>query len=138
MPVINNLTDQLTKNFNISEFRCNDKDRTPVPYKYYDNVKLLAQNLQALRDYLGEPIHINSGYRTPEYNATLEGSAKHSQHMVGKAADITVKSRTPNELYAIIEKLIQEGKMKDGGHGIYNTFNHYDVRDGHSRWDFRK
>lgn len=123
---------QLTKNFNIEEFRCHDG--TDVPDEYEGNVKLLAENLQVLRDYLGEPIHVNSGYRTPEYNKTLEGAAVHSQHLLAKAADITTINKTPKQMADIIEKLIAQGKMKQGGLGRYKGFTHYDVRGRKARW----
>lgn len=35
-----------------------------------------------------QPIQVNSGYRTPGTNSRLEGAAKHSMHLQGKAADI--------------------------------------------------
>src|SRR5688572_1351777 len=98
-------TQQLTENFNINEFAC--KDGTPVPDELECNVIVLAQNLQVLRDYLGERITINSGYRTPEYNKRI-GGAPNSQHPKAKAADITAKSKTPRQLANIIEKLIAE------------------------------
>ena len=41
---------QLTKNFSRQEFDC--KDGTIVPDKFLFNVKEVAENLQALRDYL--------------------------------------------------------------------------------------
>lgn len=122
---------QLTKNFSLEEFKC--KDGTPVPPELMQNVQLLAINLQALRDYLGAPIHVNSGYRTPAYNAKV-GGKKASQHMLAKAADITTKNKTPRQLAAIIEKLISQGKMKQGGLGIYPGFVHYDVRGKKARW----
>src|SRR4051812_30308590 len=116
---------QLTTNFNLEEYACHDG--TPVPFNLRPNVLLNAKNLQKLRDFLGEPIHILSGYRTPEYNASV-GGAKKSQHLIGKASDITVKSKTPKQLHAIIEKLIADGVMKQGGLGLYKGFVHYDVR----------
>ena len=33
-----------------------------------------------------------------------------------------------------IEKLIKEGKMKQGGIGIYKGFIHYDIRGTKARW----
>jgi uncharacterized protein YcbK (DUF882 family) len=115
---------QLTPNFNIKEFRC--KDGTDVPDEYECNVIVLAQNLQILRDHLGEPITVHSGYRTPTYNASV-GGASRSQHKLAKAADITVKSKTPKQLHTIILNLIKEGKMRNGGLGLYSTFVHYDI-----------
>lgn len=122
---------KLTANFSLSEFACNDG--TPVPAKYLDNVKELATNLQQLRNYIGEPIHINSGYRTKSYNKKI-GGAPASQHLTASAADITTKNRSPKQVKAIIEKLIKEGKMKNGGIGLYMGFLHYDIRDIPARW----
>lgn len=122
---------QLTPHFTREEFDC--RDGTAVPEILMSNVQKLAEQLEILRDYLGEPIHVNSGYRTPEYNKSI-GGAKSSQHPLGKAADITVKSKTPKQLNKIIEKLISEGKLKFGGVGLYPGFNHVDIRSGHARW----
>jgi len=122
---------KLTENFSLIEFQC--KDGSPVPVELMPNVELLAKNLQVLRDHLGEPIHINSGYRSPEHNKKV-GGEKNSYHMKAMAADITCKSKTPKQLAAIIEKLIAEKKMKQGGIGIYPGFVHYDVRGFKARW----
>lgn len=122
---------QLTQNFSLQEFAC--KDGTQVPAELLPNVQRLAAQLQILRDHLGESIHINSGYRSPEYNKKV-GGKKASQHLLAKAADITVKSKTPKQLAAIIEKLISEGKLKFGGMGVYPGFVHVDIRNGKARW----
>ena len=122
---------QLTQNFSLQEFAC--KDGTQVPAELLPNVQKLAAQLQILRDYLGESIHINSGYRSPEHNKKV-GGKKASQHLQAKAADITVKSKTPKQLAAIIEKLISEGKLKFGGMGVYPGFVHVDIRNGKARW----
>lgn len=122
---------QLTTNFNIVEFICHDG--TPVPFADLANVQELANNLQILRDYIGEPIHLNCGYRTPAWNAHV-GGVPNSQHLIAKAADITVKSKTPAQLHAIIEQLIEDEKMKQGGLGLYPGFVHYDIRGTKARW----
>lgn len=122
---------KLTKNFKLSEFAC--KDGTPVPRQYYTNVQSLANNLQVLRDYINRPIKINSGYRTKSHNDSVGGSKK-SQHLLAKAADIVISGMTPRELKDIIEQLISQGKMKQGGIGLYNTFVHYDIRGTKARW----
>lgn len=126
---------QLTKNFHLSEFKCNDG--TKVPEELIPKVKELAENLQVLRDYIKEPIFLNSAYRTKEYN-TLIGGTANSQHVKGCAADITCKSKSPKQLANIIEVLIEEGKMKQGGVGRYNGFTHYDIRGTKARWNFTK
>ena len=122
---------QLEKNFNINEFKC--KDGSTVPDEYIENVKLLAKNLQVLRDKIGKPIVIISGYRSPEYNKKI-GGAKRSQHMVAKAADIIVNGMSSTEIKDIIVSLIKSGEMHPGGIGLYQTFTHYDVRGANRRW----
>lgn len=123
---------KLTKNFDSKEFDC--KDGTPVPEELMDNCLEVAKNLQVLRDYLGVPISITgSGYRTPSHNKKVKGAPK-SQHLLCKAADINAKGYTPKELASEIEKLIERGKMKQGGIGIYKGFIHYDIRGTKARW----
>jgi len=122
---------QLTENFHIREFKC--KDGTKVPVELESNVKLLAEQLQVLRDYIGIPIHLNSAYRTEAYNTKIKGSPK-SQHKLAKAADMVTQKYTPKQLGAIIKKLIKSGKMMQGGVGIYPSFCHYDCRGTEARW----
>ena len=125
------MSNKITENFALSEFRC--KDGTEVPEELMDNVTLLCENLQVLRDHIGKPIRVISGYRSPKYNRRI-GGARRSQHMTAKAADIKVKGMTPAEVKAAIVKLIKEGKMMKGGIGLYTTFTHYDVRGRNARW----
>ena len=122
---------KLTNNFYLCEFAC--KDGVPVPEELIPNVKLLASNLQVLRDSIGKPIHINSAYRHTEYNRSVNGSVR-SQHLYARASDIVVEGMHPNLVHELIEELIKEGKMKQGGLGMYNTFTHYDVRKTKARW----
>lgn len=126
---------RLTNNFTKQEF--DSKDGSPMPPEVLLNVQKLASQLQALRDVLNAPIRINSGYRSPEHNKAVGGS-KNSQHVLGKAADIRVKGKTPKQVYDIIEGMISAGDMLQGGLGLYDTFVHYDIRKTRSRWDYRK
>ena len=123
---------QVTKNFKIQEFEC--KGGCDMPLEVYENIIKLASQLQFLRDYTGRPITINSAYRCPDHNAKVGGS-KTSQHLLGKAADITIQSLKPAEVYRIIEDLIDMGHMLQGGLGLYDTFVHYDIRKTKARWN---
>lgn len=114
---------QLTINFNLKELA--SKDGAVTPEHVIENLKELAYNLQVLRDFLGTSLHINSGYRSPAYNKKV-GGAKFSQHVEGKAADISSSKFTPDQIHAAILKLIGEGLMKQGGLGIYNSWVHYE------------
>ena len=125
---------RLTKNFTQWEFR--SRDGAPMPADVLDNVRELACNLQVLRDFLGEPIKINTAYRSLKHNRSI-GSKDSSQHIKGKAADIKVRDLDTEDLYLIMEKLIEIGDLKEGGLGLYNTFVHYDIRGTKARWDNR-
>ena len=122
---------QLTENFSLHEFDCNDG--TPVPEHLLGNVEALAGQLQILRDYLKEPVWINSAYRHANYNKRI-GGAPDSMHVKAMAADITVMSKTPKQVKAIIEKLIKAKKLKFGGIGLYPGFVHVDIREAYARW----
>ena len=122
---------KLTENFSLGEFRC--KDGTDVPDEYMDNVRELAENLQALREHVDKPIKVISGYRSPKYNRKIKG-ARRSQHLTASGADIKIKGMTPQEVKEVVEKLIKDGLMKQGGVGLYKTFLHYDVRGRKAPW----
>ena len=122
---------KLTENFSLWEFKC--RDGTVVPEEYMDNVQELADNLQVLREHIGKPITVISGYRSPKYNRKI-GGARRSQHLFASAGDIIVKGMTPDEVKEVIVHLIKEGKMKKGGVGLYTYFTHYDVRGFNRRW----
>ena len=49
--------------------------------------KLCVLVLQPLRDAIGRPVYINSGYRSKRLNARV-GGVPNSRHLQGKAADI--------------------------------------------------
>ena len=135
----------MTKNFTKEEFDCNDGSEMPI--NIYHNMVKVANQLQVLRDELGKPIHINSAYRSEEYNASIGGAHKidkngnrieTSQHVFGRAADIAVKGMTPLEVSEVIERLISNGDMLQGAIGIYSSFVHYDIRGERTRWDYSK
>lgn len=90
----------------------------------------LLRLLENIRNYTGKPVHLNSGYRSPEYNATIKNASPHSQHCAGKAADIVIYGVSPAKVAEIAECYLGSS----GGIGIYKNFTHVDVRNGHSRW----
>lgn len=135
---------KLTNNFKLEEFLESKFYNETLQKEVYvsfesdkdyllSNLRELAKNLQVLRDELGTVVSINISYR-PKWYEVSKGRSGNSQHCLGKAADIVVKGKTPAQIADIIEKLIKEGKMKDGGLGRYSTFTHYDVRDWSARW----
>lgn len=77
-------------------------DNTPKE-EIIKNLGYLAHNLlEPLRELLGKPIVITSGYRCERLNTRIKGS-KTSQHMYGQAADIWVRGMSPQLLYETIK-----------------------------------
>lgn len=74
----------VTRHFKFHEF-CRSED--PWPPQLYDRLLRLAGVLEAVRIDLGCPLLVTSGYRSPGHNAKTAGSAEHSQHCAGRAAD---------------------------------------------------
>ena len=96
---------QLSANFFLSEFLTSQSavregitEQFTPPDEVIANVKALCENvLQPMRDIIGVPLHVNSGYRCPRLNEKI-GGAKNSQHMTGHAADIECPSLGNEEL----------------------------------------
>ena len=122
---------KLTENFSLSEFQC--KSGAEMPAEVLENIKELAKNMQVLRDHIGKPIQITSGYRSPDHNKKI-GGAKASKHCLGMACDFKIKGLTPATIIKDIEVLIMCDKIKQGGIGIYPTWVHYDIRNIKARW----
>lgn len=93
----------------------------------------LAERLQTVRDKIGKPIKITSGYRCLSHNRKVGGSSS-SRHLYGVAADWRLKDRSVNPVALGI--LAREAGFN--GVGIYwhskGAFVHTDVRSGKATW----
>ncbi len=78
--------------------------------------------LDRLRERVGVPLIVNSGYRTADYNAQLEGSVDGSAHTRGKAVDLA--ARSSRERLQIIAQALEIGIRRVG---IGRTFVHLDL-----------
>lgn len=58
--------------------------------------------LDPLREYMGCPIYVTSGYRCKELNRKV-GGVPTSQHMKGEAADITIAGATTEDLLRMVQ-----------------------------------
>ena len=113
----------LSTHFQVYEFRCRSgADAVLIAPR-------LVMVLETIRAHFGAAVVINSGYRTPEYNAKVGGVA-HSQHCYGTAADIVVKGQTSEAVAAFARMLMPDW----GGVGVYKSFTHIDVREAKADW----
>lgn len=116
---------QLSAHFKVREFACGDgSDAVLVAPR-------LVMVLETIRAHFGSTVIINSGYRTPQYNAKVDGVA-HSQHCYGMAADISVSGQKPETVAAFARSIMPDW----GGVGVYakKGFTHIDVREKKSDW----
>lgn len=94
----------------------------------------LVKALDFVREGIGIPMRVNSGYRTEAHNKKV-GGKKHSQHRLGNAADIHIDSQDMGD---VIESMFIQIRGLRCGIGRYNSFIHLDIRGYEARWDNRK
>lgn len=116
---------KLSENFRVREFRCKDGANEVIV------CDKTVEVLQAVRDYFGKPVTINSAYRTPSHNKAV-GGATNSQHVKGTACDIKINGIPPKAIASFIE-----AKYPAHGIGLYSTFVHVDSRGKATYWDQR-
>lgn len=74
-------------------------DNSFVSDEHRNNAKLLCEKVfQPLRAFIGKPIKISSGYRSPKLNKAVGGSST-SQHCYGQAMDIDSSEAGMNKKY---------------------------------------
>lgn len=122
------MSQPVTEHFTVEEFACHDG--TPYPEEWITpRLHPLCETLEVVREAAGsDPLHIDSGYRTPAYNERI-GGAEHSQHMNGRASDIKHPKLSSSAVFNLILRLYKDGMLPNlGGVGLYPTFVHLDVR----------
>ena len=67
--------------------------------------QLSVSLLDPLREAVGAPIKVSSGYRSPQLNARIPGSSSTSQHSLGQAADLQPTSMSVLELFKTVIRL---------------------------------
>lgn len=115
-------------NFILRDFRANEIKA--IDPKLLDLLFELRGTLET-----DQPLHIISGYRSPETNAMLRarggketGVASGSLHMIGKAIDIRIPGVRLDQLRAVASSL------KLGGVGFYPASNFVHVDTGRVRY----
>ena len=93
---MNSLTTKLSEHFSLGEFvRSSTAQRMGIDNKpdaeAIENLRnLCTKVLEPLREHLGQPVVITSGFRSKRLNETV-GGVKNSQHLRGEAADLMVE-----------------------------------------------
>lgn len=106
----------ITNNFKAKEFACKDGSDNIVLHNSF-----VVEKLQKIRSHFGQPVTINSAYRTSSYNKKV-GGASGSFHCKGRAFDIVVKGKSPAEVAKYAASIGIKGIIQ------YETFVHVDSR----------
>ena len=84
-------------------------DNTPTT-DIAEVLKVTASHMDDVRELLGNPVHVNSWYRSPKVNAAVGGAGK-SQHMSGEAVDFVCPQVGPPT--EVAEKILASGVKFD-------------------------
>jgi hypothetical protein len=128
----------LSKNVTLAEF-CHSNtavakgiDNTIKDPVHLENAKRWAENVfQPIREHLGKPIKINSGYRSKALNKAIPGSSSTSQHCFAEAGDLNLHDRDLFEW--IIDNVTFDQMIFEGGTEDKADWFHISYREGRNR-----
>src|SRR5581483_7405348 len=123
---------KLSTNFSVDELAQSGGRR-------FDRARIdprLVRCLQAIREHVGRPIRVSSGYRPYLYNVEVyrkrHQTPTRSQHSSGRAADISIRGMSGME----IAKAALDACGTDIGVGVGRDFAHVDVRGRFAVWTY--
>lgn len=117
----------LSQFFNSREMEC--KCSRPECVEQRIDVELIDR-LDKLRQAAQSPVYVHSAYRCEAHNVAIGGAPK-SQHVLGRAVDISTSRQTPIELREKIAKHLFKAI------GTAKNFLHLDLReDKERRWTY--
>lgn len=127
----------LSKHFTLAEYTISETaarkgiDNTPREAYVLDNLKRMAGVMEKIRDLLGHPITVTSGFRCLDLNSAI-GSKPTSAHVVGLATDFIAPAYgTPYDVCRAIEPHMQRLGIDQL---IYeHTWIHVGLRAGEAR-----
>ena len=120
----------LSPHFKLSEFtasRTAEKHGIAniPPEEAVANLRRLCEGcLEPLREALGLPVVITSGFRTRELNSLLAHSSDRSQHMLGQAADFVIGKGSREELIRAFHQILIDPSIDFDQLILYPRFLH--------------
>lgn len=112
---------KLSPNFALDEIAQISKGRYAIVQPH------AVESLQNLRDAAGA-IGVNSGYRSPGYNAGISGSATYSRHMYGDGFDLAPSAVSINQLEGMC--VDEGGMLVEYNSHVHCDFRHDDLDEG--------
>ena len=129
---------KVSKYFTLEELECKcslcKSGKNKMPTKVYTNLLLLAKELDRLREKIGKPMIVDSGYRCVAHNAKI-GGVRNSAHTMGYACDWHVNGMTEEDMFKIASgidykdagKLAPKSNFKGVGYYKGRNFCHVDI-----------
>lgn len=97
--------------FNSDEAKKRGINNTTINPEYLTNwMNLVVFCLQPIRDKLGKPVNITSGFRSPDLVNVLKSSK--TGHPQGCCADLSVKGMSKQELFNFIKDMIKNKEIE--------------------------
>lgn len=114
----------LSKHLSIDEYKCPCCGRMPDSVHSDSRYELLFGTFERIRELVGKPILISSGYRCPRYNREV-GGVPYSVHIFGLALDLDFDPKEIHSMSDLIKynfPFLRIGVYADG-----KSFVHIDV-----------
>lgn len=126
-----------SEHFSDVELRCHGNDCGQLGCPINASVQELVDALEEFRSKIGAPVIIDSGFRCAFHNGSIAVAVQHSQHVLGRAADIRVEGMTAAQLEAIAHTIMS---IRGIGRDDFANYIHIDVRaqDVLSLWCYDK
>jgi hypothetical protein len=127
------------KNFSAREFLSRGRENSAPscaayglnrfpPRELWPSIASVAKAADLFRNEIGAPVTLRSIYRTPAYNAAIEGSPE-SRHMAFAALDLQVKNGSaPTEWLDLMRNIRAQGAFT-GAIGLHTDALHIDARE---------
>ena len=102
----------LSRNFTFYELtKTNNKQLQVINrnrgLEFEDKLRELADMLEGIRNHIGGPLAIHSGFRCQELNDATPGSSGRSQHLLGEAVDYSAMGQdTPESIEVLFQKTL--------------------------------
>lgn len=118
---------KISEYFSVGEVTKNDPGRIPIAGSAIEkNILNLAKELDKIREDWGSPILVSSWYRPAAVNSAV-GGASNSQHLYGRAVDISPVSR---DSLVKFQSWLDRHWFGALGYGAGRGFVHLDTRNG--------
>lgn len=104
------------RHFNWSEFDSKDAQRQRIPGSGERMMnRPFVGDLDLVRQLMGQPLNVTSGYRTPAYNRIVSSTGEAGPHTTGKAADLAAAGQHAFRLMvaAVLVKAYRAGVLEE-------------------------